>query len=34
MTETLPEGVTDYTTWMGAQIDALAGALGAASSGS
>ena len=28
MTETLPEGVTDYTTWMGGQIDALAGALG------
>ncbi|MHA6624137.1 metal ABC transporter solute-binding protein, Zn/Mn family [Pseudonocardia sichuanensis] len=28
MTETLPEGTTDYTAWMGAQIDALAGALG------
>jgi zinc/manganese transport system substrate-binding protein len=28
MTETLPEGVTDYTTWMGGQIDALASALG------
>jgi zinc/manganese transport system substrate-binding protein len=28
MTETLPEGTTDYVAWMGAQIDALAGALG------
>jgi zinc/manganese transport system substrate-binding protein len=27
MTETLPEGTTDYAGWMGAQIDALAGAL-------
>jgi zinc/manganese transport system substrate-binding protein len=26
-TETLPEGTTDYPSWMGAQIDALAGAL-------
>jgi zinc/manganese transport system substrate-binding protein len=34
MTETLPEGTTDYTAWMGAQIDALAGALGAPSTGS
>jgi zinc/manganese transport system substrate-binding protein len=28
MTETLPEGTTDYVAWMDAQIDALAGALG------
>lgn len=28
MTETLPEGAGDYVAWMGAQIDALAGALG------
>jgi zinc/manganese transport system substrate-binding protein len=27
VTETLPEGVTDYVSWMGAQIDALAAAL-------
>jgi zinc/manganese transport system substrate-binding protein len=27
VTETLPEGTTDYVSWMGAQIDALAGAL-------
>ncbi len=27
MTETIPPGVTDYQTWMGQQIDALAGAL-------
>ena len=27
VTETLPAGVGDYTAWMGAQIDALAGAL-------
>ncbi|MDN5915870.1 MAG: zinc ABC transporter substrate-binding protein [Pseudonocardia sp.] len=27
VTETLPAGEGDYTTWMGAQIDALAGAL-------
>lgn len=26
-TETLPEGATDYPTWMGAQIDALSAAL-------
>jgi zinc/manganese transport system substrate-binding protein len=26
-TETLPEGTTDYPTWMGAQIDALSAAL-------
>jgi zinc/manganese transport system substrate-binding protein len=30
MTETLPEGTTDYVAWMGSQIDALAGALGTA----
>ncbi|OZM82673.1 metal ABC transporter solute-binding protein, Zn/Mn family [Pseudonocardia sp. MH-G8] len=30
MTETLPEGTTDYVAWMGAQIDALGGALGTA----
>jgi zinc/manganese transport system substrate-binding protein len=34
MTETLPEGSRDYVDWMGGQIDALAGALGAPSSGS
>jgi zinc/manganese transport system substrate-binding protein len=34
MTETLPEGVTDYVAWMGGQIDALAGALGTPPSGS
>jgi zinc/manganese transport system substrate-binding protein len=34
MTETLPEGVPDYATWMGGQIDALAGALGTRPSGS
>jgi zinc/manganese transport system substrate-binding protein len=34
MTETLPEGVTDYVTWMGGQIDALAGALRTTPSGS
>ncbi len=28
VTETLPEGVTDYAAWMGGQIDALARALG------
>lgn len=28
MSETLPEGVTDYTTWMNTQIDALARATG------
>jgi zinc/manganese transport system substrate-binding protein len=27
VTETLPTGTTDYVSWMGAQIDALAGAL-------
>jgi zinc/manganese transport system substrate-binding protein len=27
VSETLPDGVTDYPTWMGAQIDALAAAL-------
>jgi zinc/manganese transport system substrate-binding protein len=27
VTETLPEGTTDYVSWMGGQIDALAGAL-------
>ncbi|RZT88810.1 zinc/manganese transport system substrate-binding protein [Pseudonocardia sediminis] len=27
VTETLPEGTTDYATWMNAQIDALSGAL-------
>jgi zinc/manganese transport system substrate-binding protein len=27
VTETLPEGTTDYVSWMGAQIDALADAL-------
>ena len=27
VTETLPAGTTDYTAWMGAQIDALSGAL-------
>jgi zinc/manganese transport system substrate-binding protein len=27
VTETLPAGATDYVSWMGAQIDALAGAL-------
>jgi zinc/manganese transport system substrate-binding protein len=27
VTETLPAGTTDYTSWMGAQIDALAAAL-------
>jgi zinc/manganese transport system substrate-binding protein len=27
VTETLPEGTTDYVSWMGTQIDALAGAL-------
>jgi zinc/manganese transport system substrate-binding protein len=34
MTETLPEGASDYADWMGGQIDALAGALGATPSGS
>ncbi|GAA0929518.1 metal ABC transporter substrate-binding protein [Pseudonocardia zijingensis] len=34
MTETMPEGVTGYADWMSGQIDALAGALGATSSGS
>jgi zinc/manganese transport system substrate-binding protein len=34
VTETLPEGVTDYSAWMGGQIDALARALGATPSGS
>jgi zinc/manganese transport system substrate-binding protein len=34
MTETLPEGAPDYVAWMGGQIDALAGALGATPSGS
>jgi zinc/manganese transport system substrate-binding protein len=29
VTETLPEGVTDYVTWMNAQVDALAAALDA-----
>jgi zinc/manganese transport system substrate-binding protein len=27
VTETLPQGTTDYVSWMGGQIDALAGAL-------
>jgi zinc/manganese transport system substrate-binding protein len=34
MTETLPEGSPGYVDWMGGQIDALAGALGANPSGS
>jgi zinc/manganese transport system substrate-binding protein len=34
MTETLPEGSTDYVDWMGAQVDALAGALGVNPAGS
>lgn len=34
MTETLPEGADDYVDWMGGQIDALAGALGATPAGS
>jgi zinc/manganese transport system substrate-binding protein len=34
MTETLPEGSTDYVDWMGAQVDALAGALGVNTAGS
>jgi zinc/manganese transport system substrate-binding protein len=34
MTETLPEGASDYVDWMGGQIDALAGALGANTTGS
>ena len=34
MTETLPESAGGYVEWMGAQIDALAGALGAPTSGS
>jgi zinc/manganese transport system substrate-binding protein len=34
MTETLPEGATDYTAWMGGQIDALARALGTTPAGS
>jgi zinc/manganese transport system substrate-binding protein len=34
VTETLPEGVTDYATWMGGQIDALARALGTTPPGS
>jgi zinc/manganese transport system substrate-binding protein len=34
MTETLPEGTTDYVSWMGAEIDALAGALGGNPTGS
>jgi zinc/manganese transport system substrate-binding protein len=34
MTETLPESAGGYAEWMGAQIDALAGALGAPSAGS
>jgi zinc/manganese transport system substrate-binding protein len=34
MTETLPESAGGYAEWMGAQIDALAGALGAPTSGS
>jgi zinc/manganese transport system substrate-binding protein len=34
MTETLPEGSTGYVDWMGSQIDALAGALGANPAGS
>lgn len=34
MTETLPEGATGYVDWMGGQIDALAGALGANPAGS
>jgi zinc/manganese transport system substrate-binding protein len=34
MTETLPEGATGYADWMGGQIDALAGALGANPAGS
>ena len=29
VTETLPEGVTDYVVWMNGQIDALAAALDA-----
>ena len=33
MTETLPEGARDYVGWMGAQIDALAGALDAQPTG-
>ncbi|MFC4003923.1 metal ABC transporter solute-binding protein, Zn/Mn family [Prauserella oleivorans] len=28
VTETLPEGTTDYIAWMGSQIESLAGALG------
>jgi zinc/manganese transport system substrate-binding protein len=34
VTETLPEGVSDYVTWMGGQIDALARALATPPSGS
>jgi zinc/manganese transport system substrate-binding protein len=34
MSETLPDGATDYVDWMGGQIDALAGALGTTPSGS
>jgi len=34
MTETLPEGSTDYVGWMGAQVDDLAGALGVNPAGS
>jgi zinc/manganese transport system substrate-binding protein len=34
MSETLPEGTTDYVAWMGAQIDALANALNASPTGS
>jgi zinc/manganese transport system substrate-binding protein len=34
MTETLPEGSPGYADWMGGQIDALAGALGATPAGS
>lgn len=34
MTETLPEGSPGYVDWMGGQIDALAGALGANPAGS
>jgi zinc/manganese transport system substrate-binding protein len=34
MTETLPEGTDDYLSWMGGQIDALAGALNAIPNGS
>jgi zinc/manganese transport system substrate-binding protein len=34
MTETLPEGTTDYLEWMAAQIDALAGALNQSPNGS